>query len=44
MVIYFWAHAEQVIYMLSVYSKSEQGDLSTLQTRQLGRLVREECK
>jgi mRNA-degrading endonuclease RelE of RelBE toxin-antitoxin system len=43
-VIYYWAQAEQVIYMLFVYSKSEQGDLSTLQTRQLGRLVREECK
>jgi mRNA-degrading endonuclease RelE of RelBE toxin-antitoxin system len=43
-VIYFWMQAEHIIYMLFVYSKSEQGDLSALQTRRLGRLVREEFK
>ena len=43
-VIYYWAPAEQVVYMLFVYAKSEQGDLTADQTRQLGRLVREEFK
>ena len=43
-VIYYWAPIEQVMYMLFVYSKSEQGDLTAEQTRQLGRLVREEFK
>jgi hypothetical protein len=32
------------VRMLFVYSKSEQGDLTAEQTRQLGRLVREEFK
>lgn len=43
-VIYPSAQAEDVVYMLFVYSKSEQGDLTAEQTRQLGRLVREEFK
>lgn len=43
-VIYYWAPIEQVIYTLFVYSKSEQGDLTAEQTRQLGRWVREEFK
>lgn len=43
-VIYYWAPADQIFYMLFVYSKSEQGDLTAEQTRQLGRLVREEFK
>ena len=43
-VIYYWAPAERVIYMLYVYSKNEQGDLTPAQTRALGRLVREEFK
>ena len=43
-VIYYWAQIERVMYMLFVYSKSEQGDLTAEQTRQLGRLVREEFK
>ena len=43
-VIYFWAPVGQVFYMLFVYAKSEQGNLTVEQTRQLGRLVREEFK
>ena len=43
-VIYFWAPVERAFYMLYVYSKTEQGDLTPAQTRVLGRLVREEFK
>jgi len=43
-VIYYWAPGEQVFYMLYVYSKTEQGDLTLAQARSLGRLVREEFK
>ena len=41
-VIYYWAVREQAFYMLYIYAKSDQGDLTPAQTRQLGRLVREE--
>ena len=41
-IIYYWLPADQVFYMLYVFSKSEQGDLTPGQTRTLGRLVREE--
>lgn len=43
-VIYYWEPVEQAFYMLYVYAKSDQGDLTPTQTRQLGRLVREEFK
>jgi hypothetical protein len=43
-VIYYWAPAETAFYMLYAYSKNEQGDLTPAQTRQLGRLVREEFR
>ena len=43
-VIYYWAVEEQVCYMLYLYGKNEQGDLSPAQIRVLGRLVREEFK
>ncbi len=43
-VIYYWAPAESVFYMLYVYSKNEQGDLTPGQARWLGQLVREEFK
>src|SRR5713226_4099098 len=43
-VIYYWAPAESVFYMLYVYSKNEQGDLTPGQARRLGQLVREEFK
>ena len=41
-IIYYWAPGEQTFYMLYVYAKSEQGDLTAAQTRQLSRIVREE--
>ena len=43
-IIYYWAPDEQAFYMLYAYTKAEQGDLTAAQTRQLGRLVREEFK
>ena len=43
-VIYYWAPGEQAFYMLYAYTKSEQGDLTAAQTRQLGQVVREEFK
>ncbi len=42
--IYYWAPAEQVVYMLYLYAKNEQGDLTPAQTRALVRLVREEFR
>ena len=41
-VIYFWDKASSTLYMLFLYQKNEQGDLSTTQIRTLARLVREE--
>jgi hypothetical protein len=41
-VIYYWAPRNQAFYMVYAYTKSEQGDLTPTQTRQLGRIVREE--
>ena len=43
-VIYCWAVEEQVCYMLYLYGKNEQGDLTPAQIRVLGKLVREEFK
>lgn len=41
-IIYFWAAAERVFYMLYAYAKNEQEDLTPAQARALSRLVREE--
>jgi hypothetical protein len=43
-VIYDWAPAEAAFYMLYVYSKHEQGDLTPAQVRVLRDHVREEFK
>jgi hypothetical protein len=43
-VIYFWHRASATCYMLFLYQKNEQGDLSPAQTRALARLVREEFR
>jgi hypothetical protein len=43
-IIYHWSPAEGAFYMLYVYAKAAQGDLTGAQTRALGRLVREEFK
>ncbi len=43
-IIYYWAPHERVFYMLYMYTKADQGDLTAAQIRTLGRLVREEFK
>ena len=43
-VIYYWQPGEQVFYMLFVYSKTVQKDLTPDQLRVLARVVREEFK
>ena len=43
-VIYYWITAEETIYMLFIYRKTRQGDLTEKQLRILRRLVREELK
>jgi hypothetical protein len=41
-VIYYWSASEAAFYMLYVYAKNEQGDLTPTQTRALAALIREE--
>jgi hypothetical protein len=41
-VIYYWAAREEIFYMLYVYAKNEQGDLTPAQVKTLRRIVREE--
>ena len=43
-VIYFWEKAKATCYMLFLYQKNEQGDLTATQVRTLARLVREEFR
>jgi mRNA-degrading endonuclease RelE of RelBE toxin-antitoxin system len=43
-IIYYWEKEENTYYMLFVYPKSDQEDLTAAQLRLLGRLVREEFK
>ena len=40
-IIYYWAPAERAFYMVYACTKSEQGDLTAAQTRELARVVRE---
>ena len=40
--IYYWEPASQTFYMLYLYAKNEQGDLTAVQLKVLTRLVREE--
>lgn len=42
--IYYWAVDDDICYMLYVYAKNEQGDLTATQLRALARVVREEFK
>lgn len=42
--IYFWNKDDDTIYMLFVYPKSDQEDLTPSQLRILSKLVREELK
>lgn len=41
-VIYFWHRPSGTCFMLFLYAKNEQGDLTADQTKALSRLVREE--
>jgi mRNA-degrading endonuclease RelE of RelBE toxin-antitoxin system len=43
-VIYYWAPGDQAFYLVYADTKAAQGDLTPAQTRQLGRVVREELK
>jgi mRNA-degrading endonuclease RelE of RelBE toxin-antitoxin system len=43
-VIYYWDKESETIYMLLVYPKSDQEDLTAEQARVLRRLIREEFK
>lgn len=43
-VIYYWASREEAFFMLYLYAKNEQGDLTAAQIRTLARLVREEFR
>ena len=42
--IYYWAVDDDLCYMLFMYAKNEQGDLTATQLRALARVVREEFK
>ena len=43
-VIYYWDRLEQMIYMLLVYPKNEQEDLTANQLKVLSKLVEKEFK
>lgn len=43
-IIYYLDKQKDVVYMLFVYPKSAQGDLTPSQTRILGKMVKEELK
>ena len=43
-IVYYWAVGEDVCFMLYVYAKNEQGDLTAAQMRVLVRIVHEEFK
>jgi hypothetical protein len=43
-VIYYWDKESDAVYMLFVYLKNVQEDLTAAQAKVLGRLVREEFK
>lgn len=43
-VIYYWQPRASTCYMLYIYAKNRQGDLSTAQAKELARLVRKELR
>jgi len=43
-VIYYWITSEETIYMLLLYGKSSQKDLTPAQAKVLRQLVREELR
>ncbi len=42
--IYYWEPESETVYMLYLYAKNEQGDLTSAQLKVLATLVREEFK
>ena len=42
--IYYWEPESETFYMLYLYAKNEQGDLTSAQLKVLAKLVREEFK
>jgi hypothetical protein len=42
--IYYWQRGDDVIYMLFIYAKSRQDDLTPQQLRTLSKLVKENLK
>ena len=40
--IYYWEAASQTFYILYIYAKNEQGDVTAAQLKVLAKLVREE--
>lgn len=42
--IYYWDRSQHTIYWLYLFAKSDQGDLSPAQIKELARLVREELR
>ena len=42
--IYYWQRGGEVIYMLFIYAKSRQEDLTPAQLRTLNKLVKENLK
>jgi hypothetical protein len=42
--IYYWEPGSQTFYMLYLYAKNEQGDLTSDQLKTLAKLVREEFR
>jgi hypothetical protein len=43
-IIYYWAAREPAFYMLYVYAKNEQGDLTPAQVKTLRQVVQEEFR
>ena len=43
-IIYYWAAREAAFYMLYVYAKNEQGDLTPAQVKTLRQVVQEEFR
>ena len=43
-VIYYWDKPSETVYMLFIYTKQEQGDLTSEQVKSLDKLVRKEFK
>jgi hypothetical protein len=42
--IYYWEPESETFYMVYLYAKNEQGDLTSAQLKTLAKLVREEFK